>query len=159
MTMSFYISYLISQAKLFLDIQKNLETIICELKKNQTISSKLWVISDLLSINPRYFLGDCERILRILSKHVKTLMYEKEFSVANNLLIWMIHLLNNVEESRVLSWFYSIWNLVYWFAKHVSACTSTQELITELKAFALQNLNNPNIDITIEAFSYLIDGK
>ena len=82
--------------------------------RDEAFSSKLWKISDLLTIDPRHFPGDCDWVLRNLSKITKGLMFEKAFEVAKDLLVWMIRLLKNLPYDKSFSWFYFVLKLAFW---------------------------------------------
>ena len=83
------------------------------MKKIQSFDSLLLPVDDLLRIDPVLFLGDCEWVLRSLSKVVKTLTYHKEFEVGKDLLEWMLRCCYTLEEDRALSWFFHILKLVF----------------------------------------------
>ena len=87
------------------DLQNKVIQIVKSLTKDETISSKLWKINDLLTIDPKYFPGDCDRVLRNLSKITKSLVFMKAFEGAKDLLFWMIGLLNNLPRDKKISWF------------------------------------------------------
>ena len=95
--------------------QNKVIRIVKSLTKDQAVSSKMSKINDLLTIDPRHFPGDCDWVLRNLSKITKGLMFEKTFEVAKDLLVWMIRLLNNLPLDKAISWFYFVSKLAYWF--------------------------------------------
>ena len=96
-------------------LQNKVIRIVKSLTRDEAFSSKLWKINDLLTIDPRHFPGDCDWVLRNLSKITKGLMFEKTFEVAKDLLVWMIRLLNNLPHDKAISWFYFVLKLAYWF--------------------------------------------
>ena len=96
-------------------LQNKVIQIVKSFTRDEAFSSKLWKISDLLTIDPRHFPGDCDWVLRNLSKITKGLMFEKTFEVAKDLLVWMIRLLNNLPLDKKISWFYFVSKLAYWF--------------------------------------------
>ena len=95
-------------------LQNKVIRIVKSLTRDEAFSSKLSKISDLLTIDPRHFPGDCDWVLRNLSKITKGLMFEKTFEVAKDLLVWMIRLLNNLLHKKI-SWFYFVSKLANWF--------------------------------------------
>ena len=96
-------------------LQNKVIRIVKSLTKDEAFSSKLWKISDLLRIDPRHFPGDCDWVLRNLSKITKGLMFEKTFEVAKDLLVWMIRLLNNLPRDKAISRIYFVSKLAYRF--------------------------------------------
>ena len=96
-------------------LQNKVIRIVKSFTEDETISSKMSKINDLLTIDPRQFPGDCDWVLRNLSKITKGLMFEKTFEVAKDLLVWMIRLLNNLPPDKKISWFYFVLKLVCWF--------------------------------------------
>ena len=96
-------------------LQNKVMRIVKSLTRDEAFSSKLCKISDLLTTNPRHFPGDCDWVLRNLSKITKGLMFEKTFEVAKDLLVWMIRLLNNLPRDKMISWFYFVLKLACWF--------------------------------------------
>ena len=96
-------------------LQNKVIRIVKSLTKDEAFSSKMSKISDLLTIDPRHFPGDCDWVLQILSKITKGLMFEKTFEVAKDLLVWMIRLLNNLPHDKTISWFCFVLKLAYWF--------------------------------------------
>ena len=96
-------------------LQNKVIRIVKSLTKDEAFSSKMSKISDLLTIDPRHFPGDCDWVLRNLSKITKGLMFEKTFEVAKDLLVWMIRLLNNLHRDKAISWFYFVSKLANWF--------------------------------------------
>ena len=96
-------------------LQKEVYGIVMSLAEDQTISTRLCTISDLLAINPKLFPGDCEWILRNLTKVVKSFVFAKKFNVAKDLLVWMIRLLPNVADDRKKSWCLFLLKVSFWF--------------------------------------------
>ena len=96
-------------------LQNRVIRIVKSLTENETIMSKLLKISDLLAINPRHFPGDCEWLLRKLSKITKGLIFEQQFEFAKDLLVWMIRLLHNLAPDKNVPWFWFLLKLRYWF--------------------------------------------
>ena len=96
-------------------LQNKVIRIVKSLTRDEAFSSKLSKINDLLTIDPRHFPGDCDWVLRNLSKITKGLMFEKTFEVAKDLLVWMIRLLNNLPLDKTISWFYFVSKLANWF--------------------------------------------
>ena len=97
------------------DLQNKVIRIVKSLNDDETISSKLWDISDLLTVNPRHFPGDCDWVLRNLSKITKSLVFAKEFEIAKDLLVWMTSMLNNFSHGKKISWFWFLLKLANWF--------------------------------------------
>ena len=96
-------------------LQRKVNAILKSLAEDQTISTRLCTISDLLAIDPKLFPGDCEWVLRNLTKVVKSFVFAKEFNVAKDLLVWMIRLLPNVVNDRKKSWFLFLLKVSLWF--------------------------------------------
>ena len=96
-------------------LQNKVIRIVKSLTRDEAFSSKMSKINDLLTIYPRHFPGDCDWVLRNLSKITKGLMFEKTFKVAKDLLVWMIRLLNNLPFDKAISWFYFVLKLACWF--------------------------------------------
>ena len=97
--------------------QKAVIDLVKSLRGKQSISSLLWLLSDLFQVDPKNFLGDCEFVLRNLSKVFKTLVCETQCETARGLLIWMFDLLPNVAEVRLKSWIFIFIKLGFWLLR------------------------------------------
>ena len=102
-------------------LQNKVVRIVKSFTEDETISTKLWKINDLLAIDPKHFPGDCDWVLRNLSKISKSLAFAKEFKVVQDLLLWMIRLLDNLAHHKTISWFWFILKLAVWLKSNFSA--------------------------------------
>ena len=138
--------------------------IVQSIKGSKTISTPFANLNELFSINPDYFAGDCESVISNLSKVVKTLVYQKSFEVAKNLLNWIIRLLNCIAEDRIISLVCFIWKVCVWMIKHIQtqnkefATNYAKELGSTLNAVALANLKLDKAKQTFFWFSTMLMG-
>ena len=118
-------------------LQNKVVQIVNSFSQGETISTKLWKINDLLAIDPRLFPGDCDWVLRNLSKISKSFAFAKEFKVAKDLLLWMIRLLDNLLRDQTISWFWFILKLAVWLkSSFMVKFVNSNELQNEISSQA-----------------------
>ena len=119
-------------------IQNRVIQIVKSLTENEAMLSKLWKISDLLAIDPKHFPGDCDWVLRKLSKITKGLIFDQQLEVAKDLLVWMIHLLHNLPRDKILSWLWFLLKLRHWFVSRFNVDAAyDDELGVEIRCQAM----------------------